>query len=205
LIWHIDDGCSDNNNEWYPGHTSFGHYKVALEQADNLYQLENNTSGGDGGDPFPGITVNQAFGPISSPNSDSYAASSSFVAVSNISASGPIMTADFAVSLAAGNEDDLDQDQPLPDLWLGQNFPNPFNPVTAIAYTLGRPGEATIIVYNICGERVTELVSGHHDAGSYTATWNGIDDEGRLVASGIYFYELVTDDGAEVRKMVFLK
>ena len=205
LIWHVDDGAANNNNEWYPGHTTSGHYKVALEQADNLYQLEINASAGDASDPFPGMTVNRSFNPTSAPSSDSYAPSSSFVAVSNISASAAVMTADFAVSLAAGNEDGNDQDQSLPDLWLGQNSPNPFNPVTVITYTLGKPGEAAISVYNICGEHVADLVSGHHNAGSYTVSWNGVDAEGRLVASGIYLYELVTDDGAQVRKMVFLK
>ncbi|MDD4051181.1 MAG: T9SS type A sorting domain-containing protein, partial [candidate division Zixibacteria bacterium] len=153
----------------------------------------------------PGITVNQAFSPTSAPSSGSYAASSSFVAISNISASASVMTADFAVSLTAGNEDDLDEEQALPDLWLEQNFPNPFNPVTMISYTLGKPGEATIAVYNICGERVTDLVAGYHNAGSYTASWNGVNAEGESVASGVYFYELITDDGTQVRKMVFLK
>lgn len=205
LIWHVDDACSNNTHEWYPGHTGLGHYWVALEQADNLYQLEQNSSSGDTRDPFPGLTANHTFNRASSPNSDNYAGTSSLVAVTNISASGPIMTADFAVSLSAGFGDDGDQNVPLPNLWLGQNYPNPFNPVTTIAYTVGRPGEVALTVYNIRGERVTDLVRGYLPPGAYTVSWNGRDGNGQTVASGIYLYELTTDDGADVRKMVFLK
>jgi M6 family metalloprotease-like protein len=205
LVWHVDDACSDNTHEWYPGHTGLGHYWVALEQADNLYQLEQNASGGDGSDPFPGTTVNRSFSPSSSPNSDSYAGTSTLVAVTNISNSGPVMTADFAVSLSAGFDDDEGGDEPLPDLWLGQNYPNPFNPVTTIAYTIARPGDVAITVYNIRGERVTCLVHEYLSSGTYTVSWNGRDGNGLAVASGVYFYELTTDEGSEVRKMLFLK
>jgi hypothetical protein len=46
IIYHIDDNVSGNDNEWYPGHTSSGHYQVALEQADNLYNLEKKSKSG---------------------------------------------------------------------------------------------------------------------------------------------------------------
>lgn len=205
LIWHVDNACADNTDEWYPGHTGSGHYRVALEQADNLYQMEQNVSGGDVGDPFPGATANQTFNPTSSPNSNSYAGSSTLVGVTNISSSGPVMTADFAVSLSAGFDDDEDHDGPLPDLWLGQNYPNPFNPVTTIAYTIGQPGDAAVTVFNVRGERVVCLVHEYHATGAYSVTWDGRDADGQAVASGVYFYELSTDEGSDVRKMVFLK
>ncbi len=205
LIWHVDDGCAHNDYEWYPGHSTFGHLWVALEQADNQFQLEKNTSNGDAGDPFPGSTGNMDFSPTSAPNSDSYSASSSYVAVTNISPSAAIMTADFTVSLSSGNDEGTDNGAPLPELYLGQNYPNPFNPTTSFSYTVGKPGNITITVYNILGEYVTCLASGHHDAGAYTVVWDGTAGDGQAVASGIYLYELSTDEDRQVRKMMLLK
>jgi len=103
LIYHVDEQqllpYNDpplNDNEWYPGHTSYGHYLVALEQADGLYDLEQN-EWADAGDPYPGITGNTTFDFISKPSSQDYDATDTYVAVRNISSSGLSMTADFFV------------------------------------------------------------------------------------------------------------
>ena len=89
LIWHIDDATSDNTNE--------AHYKVALVQADGLRQLESAANRGDGGDPYPGSSGNAAFTNTSTPNSKAYSGMNSCVAVTAISPSGPIMTAQVNV------------------------------------------------------------------------------------------------------------
>ncbi len=68
-IYHIDNAESNNNNEWYPGHTSSGHYHVALEQADGLWSLEQKSSLGYFGDPYPGSTNNRNFNGSSMPDS----------------------------------------------------------------------------------------------------------------------------------------
>lgn len=101
LIYHVDDAVAtvSNNDEWYPGFTSSGHYRVALEQADGLWELEIPVGNfGDNGDPYPGVTGNISFDFFSTPNSDDYSSDISKVAVTNISASGNLMTADFSVS-----------------------------------------------------------------------------------------------------------
>jgi immune inhibitor A len=203
LVWHIDDAVGHNNDEWYPGHVSLGHYMVALEQADNLFQLEQRTSFGNGGDPYPGSSSNTAFSPTSSPNSDSYAGSNSFVSVINISPSSASMTADFAVSFASDN----DEDDPvaLPQFSLGQNYPNPFNPSTRFSYTLSDGGEVEVNIYNILGSRIAQVVNGYHPAGTHLATWDGTDKNGEGVPSGIYFYELITEEEKTARKMLLLK
>ncbi len=203
LIWHIDEAAGSNSNEWYPGHTDYGHYLVALEQADNQYQLEKKLSGGDSGDPFPGATGNVSFSPVSSPNSDGYGASSSFVAVSNISSSAATMTADFAVSFASDNDDD--PVIALPQFSLGQNHPNPFNPSTRFEFTVPSESEVRIEIYNLLGQHVAEVVSGTFQAGKHTAAWDGRDDSGRDAASGIYLYELTNEDERVVRKMALLR
>ncbi|MBI4050878.1 MAG: M6 family metalloprotease domain-containing protein, partial [Elusimicrobia bacterium] len=98
LIWHIDESKPDNRQEWFPGQNPANHYKVALIQADNLWELEKSTNivadYGDTGDPYPGSANNRSFNATSSPNSDGYTGPSG-VGVENISNSGNIMTADF--------------------------------------------------------------------------------------------------------------
>ena len=79
----------------------------------------------------------------------------------------------------------------LPDgFGLQQNYPNPFNPDTRIQFTLPTAGEATLTIYNAAGQRVRQLADGHHRAGLYLASWDGMDDSGRSVASGTYHYRL---------------
>jgi immune inhibitor A len=106
LIWHVDNNRDGNYaecrqiNNWLCG---VNHYKVALEQADGLLGLENNTSIGDGGDPYPGSANNRSFTFTTTPNSSSYANSTNtLVGVTNISNSGPSMTANFQVRSGSG-------------------------------------------------------------------------------------------------------
>jgi hypothetical protein len=89
--------------------------------------------------------------------------------------------------------------------WLGGARPNPFNPSTTIAYSLGRAGSAELVVYDLSGRRVKTLVSGYIDAGSHEARWDGRDEYGRRVASGVYAYRLITDEFSETKRMVLLK
>jgi hypothetical protein len=88
---------------------------------------------------------------------------------------------------------------------LFQNAPNPFNPETAIRYSVASRGPVTIDIYNVSGARVRTLVQRAHDPGVYTARWNGTDDEGRHVASGVYFYQLRTPGFVDSKKLLLLK
>lgn len=97
MIYHVDETESGNNNQWYPGYTSYGHYKVALEQADGDWDLEHDTNSGDNGDPYPGSSNNHTFNNSSTPDSKSYAFSNTYVSVTNISNNGSNMTADLSV------------------------------------------------------------------------------------------------------------
>ncbi|MCU7497445.1 MAG: M6 family metalloprotease domain-containing protein [Ignavibacteria bacterium] len=95
LIYHVDERNSGNDNEWYPGHTTYGHYNVALEQADGLYSLEKNSGRGDSGDPFPGSSNKLSFSSLTTPNSNDYNGNPTYVEVNNISNSASAMTADI--------------------------------------------------------------------------------------------------------------
>ncbi len=88
---------------------------------------------------------------------------------------------------------------------LSQNYPNPFNPSTRIQYSVARAGKYEVIVFNVLGQRVKTLFNGYLPAGRYTATWNGVDEAGNPVSSGIYFYTLKGKDVQLTRKMILLK
>ncbi|HXF47854.1 MAG TPA: M6 family metalloprotease domain-containing protein [Verrucomicrobiae bacterium] len=205
LIWHIDDTVSSGNNRpWYPPNSpSTGHYKVALVQADNLFQLEKNLNSGNSGDPYPGSTVNRNFHASSAPNSNGYAGAGSLVQVTNISNSGDTMTADFFVQ-APTDVDDGIFNRPK-NFQLAQNYPNPFNPATVIAYTLEKSGPVELQIFNLLGEKVKTLVSGHQGAGLHQKSWDGRDESGRVVSSGLYLYRLRLEKFAETKKMMLVR
>jgi len=69
---------------------------------------------------------------------------------------------------------------------LSQNFPNPFNPSTTIRYELPRSEEIALAVYNLTGQRIATLASGFLEAGRYSPRWDGRDEAGRELASGVY-------------------
>lgn len=88
---------------------------------------------------------------------------------------------------------------------LSQNYPNPFNPETTIRFDLPTAGQVDLTVYNMAGQRVAELASGFREMGSYTLRWDGTDDAGRALASGVYFYRLVSGERVESRKLLLLQ
>jgi len=88
---------------------------------------------------------------------------------------------------------------------VNQNYPNPFNPTTTISYDLPQSSHVSLEIFNVLGQRVRTLLEGDKPAGYYTATWDGSDNRGKGVASGIYFYRIKTGDFIETKKMVLLK
>jgi len=102
---------------------------------------------------------------------------------------------------AGGNMDPV-----LPsEFMLAQNYPNPFNPETRIEYSLPGPSDVNLAVFDVQGRKVRVLVDGQQDAGIKVVTWNGCDENGSRVSSGVYFYRLQAGDYAETKKMVLEK
>ncbi len=96
--------------------------------------------------------------------------------------------------------------QCLPELiTLDQNYPNPFNAETSIGYTLPQASEVEINIFNIYGQEVATLVAGNRVAGSHKITWNGKDDAGHLVASGVYLYSLKANQIVKTRKLLLIR
>jgi FlgD Ig-like domain len=87
----------------------------------------------------------------------------------------------------------------------GQNFPNPFNPSTKIAYRLNKPAQVRLSVYDITGREVNRLVDRYQSVGDYNISWNSNDDNGQKMASGMYFARLNVDNESVTRKMVMTK
>ncbi|HPI26510.1 MAG TPA: T9SS type A sorting domain-containing protein, partial [Candidatus Cloacimonadota bacterium] len=88
---------------------------------------------------------------------------------------------------------------------LGSNYPNPFNPNTTLSYSLKERGEVKIDIYNVLGQKVRTLVNGVMNAGTHSVSWNGMDDNRRPVASGVYFYKMQSGTYTNTRKMILMK
>ncbi|HNT52239.1 MAG TPA: T9SS type A sorting domain-containing protein, partial [Candidatus Syntrophosphaera sp.] len=97
-------------------------------------------------------------------------------------------------------------DDSIPALKLAaSNYPNPFNPETTISYSVPKSGAASLKVYNLKGQVIRTLVSNVMEAGNYSVVWNGKDDNGNAVSSGVYFYRLDNDGQTVTRKMLLAK
>ena len=95
---------------------------------------------------------------------------------------------------------------PVPEIYkLYQNYPNPFNPRTVIRYQLPKPGKVRVQIYNILGQMVKTLIDEEQSAGYYRAIWDGRNQHGISMASGVYFYRIEAGKFHDVKKMLILK
>lgn len=92
------------------------------------------------------------------------------------------------------------------------NYPNPFNPITTIPFTVhskqktvNRPIPTTLVIYNILGQKVRTLVDEPKKPGEYEVVWDGKDEEGNQLSSGVYFYKLKTKDFVQSKKMLLIR
>ncbi|MCL2063150.1 MAG: hypothetical protein FWG98_02095 [Candidatus Cloacimonetes bacterium] len=133
-------------------------------------------------------------------------------------ANGGIWTYDIRFE---GDVSEYEEVAPIVRSELLGNFPNPFNPETTISFTVGNAFSrsenidnafiqsvsvhVSIDIYNIRGQRVKRLLDGFYERGSHTVVWDGRDDSGRELGSGVYFYRMVAGDVVDTRRMVLLK
>jgi len=88
---------------------------------------------------------------------------------------------------------------------LEQNYPNPFNPITSIQYQVPFKSSASLKIYNVRGELIRTLVETDQDAGVYMIIWDGLDNRGHETSSGMYVYQLISENFQQSHKMLKLK
>jgi len=99
-----------------------------------------------------------------------------------------------------------DSDKLIPTQYtLKQNYPNPFNPTTTIRYSLPEVSDVSIIIYDVTGREVTNLVHSNQSAGWYDVSWNGLSTTGNPVSTGLYFARIQAGGFSDVIKMAFIK
>jgi hypothetical protein len=115
-------------------------------------------------------------------------------------------TSKSADTVLVGTVDIGDSYQQTPYSYrLEANYPNPFNPSTVIEYYLGKAGATTLRIFNMMGEEVRTLVNENKTAGQYRAIWNGKNNQGASVASGVYILRLQSGDFQQSRRITLLK
>jgi len=101
---------------------------------------------------------------------------------------------------------DISENPDLPDTFmLGQNYPNPFNPETTIEYQIPVSGHIKLEICNTKGQTIRILVDSYQNAGTYQTIWNGRDNLGHMVSSGIYYYVLRNKTHIKIKKLLFIK
>lgn len=186
MIYHVDETMPNNNNQWYPGHTSSGHYKVAVEQSDGLWQLEQNMNSGNSGDPYPGISNHRAFSDTTVPDTKDYSFISSDVAVENISDPADTMMADFKVFAVGVQEITEFTSEGV------QFHVSPAVGRTAFSISLGSIydyRDARVDIYDVAGR----LLKTFNHLDNNQIIWYGDDHKGQQVAPGAYFVRLSLD------------
>ena len=135
---------------------------------------------------------------------DAYANQTIRVAIQCVSNDAFIFMVDDVEVDAPGGTDNESNDVILVSALEG-NYPNPFNPETTIAFSTKESGQVSLDIYNIKGQKVRTLINDHRDAGSHKIVWNGKDDNGKSVASGVFFYRMKSGKYSSTKKMILMK
>ncbi|MBK7632725.1 MAG: T9SS type A sorting domain-containing protein [Ignavibacteriales bacterium] len=134
--------------------------------------------------------------------------------VTNLSESITLAAGDFKIYTTAklptpeaGILLDVEQiDEQIPvEYSLQQNYPNPFNPSTVIRYSLVSPSLVSLKIFDVLGREVRNLVNQEQVNGVYEVSWNGDDELGNKVSTGVYFYRIDAGDFVQTKKMMLLK
>ena len=88
---------------------------------------------------------------------------------------------------------------------INQNYPNPFSASTKIDFEITRSGQASIVIYNVSGNKVRSLLNAKRNSGKYSIVWDGTDDNGTKLSSGMYYYIFMTDNQQISKKMIYFK
>ena len=117
--------------------------------------------------------------------------------------SGVIYFDDFIIDFIST---ETDKDIGIPGSFkLEQNYPNPFNPVTQIAYTIPENSDVSLSIFDLNGKQIREWNQENQAAGSYSLEWNGTNNSGNKVSTGLYLYKLTAGNYSDTKKMIIIK
>ena len=124
-----------------------------------------------------------------------------------------IFGSDGAVTKEGWYIDDLYMENEVPNsdlvetihFELYENYPNPFNPTTTISFNLPKNAPVNLEIFNLKGQKVRTLINSELKAGKHNIIWNGLDNDGKQVASGVYFYRLSNGEQILTHKMMLMK
>ncbi len=136
---------------------------------------------------------------------NAYANQNIRVAIQCVSNDAFVFMLDNVEIVSAGGTDNNNNSAPAITTALGSNYPNPFNPETTISYSVEKAGNVSIEIYNILGQKVKTLVNDKKEAGSHNVVWNGKDQAGNNVSSGVYFYRMKNGSYSKTNKMILMK
>ncbi len=177
-----------------------GNVEIGINPMGDLPWLSLSADGGSlGGGESDTITVTYDASVL-----DETGAFAGEILINSNDASLPLTT--IPVSLIVESLVNVEPGDPLiDDFALFQNYPNPFNPETQIDFNMKQQQRAELAIYNILGQRVRLLLDEVRPAGRHTIVWNGHDDSGKQLASGLYFYSLKTGSFAETKRMILIR
>ncbi len=133
-----------------------------------------------------------------------YANSSIRLAIQCVSNDAFIFMVDDVAINAPGGTPTVNNEVPAVSMLQG-NYPNPFNPETTIAFSTKENGPVSIDIFNVKGQKVRTLVNDNMEAGNHTVVWNGQNDNGKNVASGVFFYRMKSGKYSSTKKMILMK
>jgi len=174
-------------------------YGIALAYGtDNLIELSWDNTGWS--DLMSSCVLQDAFGGLLGIDID-------MLTVTSLTLNDPAFNAlILKVTPAAGSALSVDDSDVLPEVFaLHQNYPNPFNPVTTLHYHLPEQATVNIIIYDMLGRMITQLVSAKQEPGYRSVQWDATDSFGNPVSAGIYLYQIQAGEFVQTRKMVLLK
>lgn len=196
LIYHVDETQSNNNNQWYPGYTTYGNYLVAVEQSDGYWQLEQYINPGDVNDPWPGTLNRTTFSDSTVPDTKDYSFVTTYVAVDNISTSADTMTADVYVR-PVGIEEYEHTEPGFSSFSVSPTVSNSIFKITFSQFETSLP--LKISIHDVSGRLIKE----YQNPTLNTITWSGKDQAGKRVPEGIYFIS-ANEKITRAKKVIFI-
>jgi hypothetical protein len=135
-----------------------------------------------------------------------YAGQSIYFALLHHGGTAILRATDFSIQVVNSTSTDDHVESSVFRNYLLGSYPNPFNPETLISFQISADYQnVTVDIYNIKGQKIRSLVNGEYSAGTHSVVWNGKDDKGLDVGSGIYFYQMKTDEFTATKKLTLMK